>query len=425
MNRTLIDIDDRALSLWHGDTCVLTSPSVALLDGHEVITGHAALARRHAEPRAAYERFWQQLNLAPLGTGNRRCRHHADLAYHHLRDVLAAGGRPREVVFTVPADYDEERLALLLGIAGALELEVTGLVDAGVAALAALAPPGAYTLAVLYRHYATLVDLDVDDHVTRGAVTVCEPAGLARMESAWADLVADAFLDQARFDPRHSAMAEQALYDHLPHWLALATQATQDELEVTLPDARGMVSARLAAREFARVPAMVLAPLVERRRDHRRLLLEAGLAALPGAAALFPGAAALPGAATAVGIALHGAALAGAAGGVAFTTRLPCAASPRLAAAMEVAPAVTHLVADGHARRIDVAGLGLDASGSLTAASVSAPATVVRTGDGVRLLVQAGEARLNDQPVTGPTLLAPGDRITLAGGAHFIAIAVE
>ncbi|MGE0483058.1 MAG: hypothetical protein AB7Q81_02865 [Gammaproteobacteria bacterium] len=421
----IIEINDTALSVWQDGMLAHTSPSIALVEPRHVVTGSAAEARRHREPGLVHDRFWQQLNELPLAGATRRCRHHADLAYHHLHAVLEAVGRPREAVLAVPADYDGERLALLLGIAGALDLVVGGLVDAGTAALAAVAPAGSYTVATLYRHYATLADYVVGEQVERTAVRVCEPASRARIEAAWADLVADAFLDQARFDPLHAGASEQALHDALPGWLATADGAT--EIELNLPLGGGNVGARLDPRELARVPAMVLAPLAEQLDPARQLVLEAGLAGMPGIAALFGGAPLLSADAVARGIADRRLALgAGNAGGISFTTRLPAATAPGLAVvAMRDNAAVTHLVAaTGHARAIGPPPLGLGGNGRFVTAA-DAVALVSRAGGEAVASACRDGVLVNGTALTTPRALAAGDRVSLPGAAEFLAIRVD
>ncbi|MBX9609922.1 MAG: hypothetical protein K2Y51_27210, partial [Gammaproteobacteria bacterium] len=197
---TVIEIDDLALRVTRGGALVCESPSIALVEDARVLTGAAAEARAQWQPRAVYSRFWQQLNDTPLQGAGRACRHHADLAWHHLGAVLDAAGRPSRAVLAVPGHYGEAELALLLGLSAAQGLAVDGLVDSAVAAVAGVAAPGRYVVCGLTRHHALLTTVEVTDEVTRVAVEHVPEIGVARVVAAAAELAAGALLTQARCD---------------------------------------------------------------------------------------------------------------------------------------------------------------------------------------------------------------------------------
>ena len=124
MSLNVIELNDTGLRVTRDGVVVCVSPGVALVDAHGVVCGDAALRRAQVQPRDVYQHFWRQLNETPLPDARRHCRHHADLAYHHLASVLDAAGRPAEAVLVVPSHYQDAELALLLGIAAALKLKV-------------------------------------------------------------------------------------------------------------------------------------------------------------------------------------------------------------------------------------------------------------------------------------------------------------
>jgi hypothetical protein len=413
----VIDLNDSDLRVFRDGALVDASPGVAVTGAREILTGSAAQARRFLEPRRVRNRFWQQLNQAPLAEATARCRHHADLAYHHLEAILARCGRPSEAVLAVPAHYGNDELALLLGIAGALGLSVAGLVDSSVAALAGCAPRGRYAVADLFQHHATLVEIDVADSVIRGRVETIEPAARGRIEAGIVDLVADAFLDQARFDPLHDAASEQLLHDCLPGWLARANSSTP-ALEVAL-DYRGQrFTAQVSMREIERVTAMVLGPLVERVQCERTLVLTASFGDLPGASSVFAPSLTLASDAIAVGIAEHRLAFGTAYGGTVFVTELPATRAPALATLGDATGApltVTHLLLGAHARALGPPPLAL-AVGATRAVTSPGDATV-SVIDGQAVLDPGVQTiTVNQRPIAARVVLNAGDRISFGDG---------
>ncbi len=421
----VLQLNDTGIRVTRDGELVDDSPGVAVVGRHDVLTGSAAAAARFLEPRAAHDRFWQRPGEQPLPGATRQCRHHADLVYHHLSAILARCGKPREAVLAVPAHYGEAELAQLLGICEALGLHVPALVDSNVAALAACAPPGCYTVAELHRHHATLVDVDVDETCSRGSVTLVEAAALARLEHACLDLIADAFLDQARFDPLHEAASEQRLADTLPAWLAEAA-GDPAEVEIALTHGGRDHTAHVARREFERITAMVLGALVERVPSTRALVVSPALAALPGALRVLGADAVLPADAAAAGIAAHRLAL-GSGEPTCFVTVLPASSAPTLACRGTAAPtadAPTHLLCGPRAVPLGNAPHTLNADGSLGGGDAASAATVRRV-DG-RVLAWPGRAGLevNGRAVRDEVTLAAGDFLRSAG-AEFRAIRVD
>ena len=428
MSLNVIELNDSALRVTRDGLAVCSSPGIALVDAQQVLCGAAAQARAQIQPREVYQHFWQQLNELPLPDAYRHCRHHADLAYHHLASALDAAGRPAEAILVVPGHYDETQLALLLGIAAALDLKVVGLVDSGIAALAGCAPAGRYMVVDMHRHHMTLSTLEVDAEVTLLSVEDVAQAGLARIETAAVALIAAALLSQARFDALHEAASAQLLYDELPRWLAQASHGGEVAIALSYHGTR--FSAQVAARDFVHVTSMVLASIVERLPADAQVLAGATLAGLPGALDHLAPARALPPDACYRGIAEHRLALGTGQGKVHYVTRLPATRAPQFAAQSVTRSAAlrapTHVLAGNHAQPLAETSLYLHADGRIARAA-QGPHTAVTLTDGGALLRANGlETRLNGVAVAGSAVLRAGDHITLAGGrALFIAIVVS
>ena len=429
MSLNVIELNDSGIRVTRDGVVVCVSPGIALVDDHGVLCGTAAQARAQIQPRDIYQHFWRQLHETPLPDPRRHCRHHADLAYYHLASVLDAAGRPAAAVLVVPGHYDDAQLALLLGIAQALDLKVAGLVDSSVAALAACAPAGRYVMVNMHRHHVSLSTLVVDTEVKRLEMRDIEQAGLARIETAAVELVAAALLGQARFDALYEAHSAQLLHDQLPRWLAQAAQHSEVRVDV---DYRGKrFSARLAARDFVHVTSMVLATVCERLPANAQVLVDAGLGAVPGALEQLAPARALPADACYRGVATHRLALGTARGGVSYVTRLAATATPQFdnhaaATARTVsAGAASHVLAGHTAHALAALPLYLHADGRVAPAADGASCAIALQGEQAVLHVNGVETRINGVPAAATSLLRVGDHITLAGGrALFVAISV-
>ncbi len=204
------------------------SPGLALIDGDALLVGDEAQRNARLRPRRVHSRFWQLLSTQPL---ERPFPHHlrtADLAHAQVSALWKRDGADaEEVILVVPGVFTKEQLALMLGIAGAADIPVRGLVDLGVAAAADRDIRGRCFHLDLHLHRAVLTELESGKNVVRGRVWENDNIGLAGLRDLWARGVARIFVRQTRFDPLHLAVTEQILYLALPHHIeALAEGET-------------------------------------------------------------------------------------------------------------------------------------------------------------------------------------------------------
>ncbi|HXV77162.1 MAG TPA: FHA domain-containing protein [Candidatus Polarisedimenticolaceae bacterium] len=241
----------------------IVSPGLAIVDGRDVATGHRALERARLNPRKLHSRFWTRPDAGPLGRPFGDEWTHADLVHEHFRALWqSAGDGIEQVVLAVPGSYSEPQLGLLLGIAGAAGIPVTGLVDAAVAAATRVAPVPWLVHLDLRLHDVVLTELAVSDgEWIRGAVRTSDMTGLAVLRDTWAKYVAAQFVRRTRFDPLHSATTEQELY--------LALDGLVDELRtnerasITLQRAGRAFSLELTRGELAATTASTCDALVD------------------------------------------------------------------------------------------------------------------------------------------------------------------
>ncbi|MCZ6666478.1 MAG: hypothetical protein O7B81_14335 [Gammaproteobacteria bacterium] len=430
MTLRLIELNDSGVRVFREGKIVCESPGVAIVEPNKVITGTAAQASAQLNPRAVNNQFWQHLNEVKLPNANRQVRHHADLAYHHLRTVLAQAGRPPDAVLAVPGHYDERQLALLLGIAQACDLKVSGLIDSAVAAVAGALPEGRYTVADIHQHHVTLTLVEVDETARRRSAKTIDQTGLNHIYEACVDLISDAFMEQSRFDPLHEADTEQLLYTRLPKWLEEAANAPEIQIAVEYHGNR--FSAKIPTREFSRVTEKVLAPINDHLPGDSGLLLCARLAQLPGSVDHLAAIDVLAVDACYQGVAEHRLKLAGDGSGVPFVTALPRAANPVLGRSKprsektDALGAATHLLAGSRALALSNSPLYLKPDGTVDKTPEVTEACAISLDAGIATLrVNGADTRLNGELVSGSCQVRPGDHITLKGGrALFIPIAV-
>ena len=205
------------------------SPGYALLEGDRILVGSAALSRARLKPRWVENRFWDRLDIEPLGRPFPRHLRNADLVHAHLAEVwssVRASMNTRSetgveaVWLAVPGFYSKRQLELLLGIGRACGMPIVGMADAAVAAsLGALQSERMLHLDMLLQR-VVLTELRQTGSLARRRVESEGSVGLARVLDLWAKLVAERFVQLTRFDPFHHGETEQELYDRLPGWIA-------------------------------------------------------------------------------------------------------------------------------------------------------------------------------------------------------------
>ncbi len=119
---------------------------LAYHDGKKAAFGPEAEEVWFARPKQVTHDFWSKLSheASPLGPAGKSLSY-SQLAYFFLRDyyarVTAITGAPEKAVLAVPGDYlidaasEEERIGFLLGMAGELNMPLTGIVDMACASM--------------------------------------------------------------------------------------------------------------------------------------------------------------------------------------------------------------------------------------------------------------------------------------------------
>ncbi len=216
-----IEIDDAGLTAVREGAVALSasSPGYAIYDRTGLSTGWAALRRSRLAPRHTCTSFWDRLDRAPLREPFPPGLSHADLAHAHLSSVWSeVNENVARAILLVPPWYGDAEHGLLLGISRACGIPVTGMVDSTLAAALGLEGDSAIHLDI-HLHRSTACRVARADRLRRDKGRSEEGVSVLSLLNAWAGLIAEEFVKQTRFDPLHSAAAEQELHDSLPNLL--------------------------------------------------------------------------------------------------------------------------------------------------------------------------------------------------------------
>ncbi len=435
MSPMILELRDTALRLWRDQELIHQSPGFALNQTGNLVFGDAAKAQARLHPRDVEHRYWSELSLDPLKTTFAGKRHFADLAHAHLLDIAGQAENVDDTFIAVPSSFRRDQLALLLGILRESPFKAIGLIDGAVATTASTAPPGVSLLLEFHLHQAVLTRVENDGNMLRRVdVTPLPGLGVLSNNERIASAIAHAFIEQTRFDPRHTAAVEQELFDRLPD--ILGDLAAAGEIKVEL----GGYTARLQPETLADTLSDRFERIRESAGDRSLpLLLGQQHSVLPGIATLAENVFYVDAEASANAINKNSGTLRQEEETLAFVTALPAekqAAEKPVAAEFpnstsKVPPpaaetpteekSVSHVLIKHAAypltsvtrigRRESEADIHIDADISLT---------LVREQGQINLVTDAAGVTVNGQPAVSGQKLARGDLIMLGGSGEIL-----
>jgi hypothetical protein len=403
MSTATLDINDANLSLWQDQQEVLHSPGYALLEGNSYSFGESARSQARLSPRQVNHRYWSQLDVEILTPAFGPSRHSADLVHAHLLEIHAAAGQPAQLMITAPGSLRLDQLALLLGIIEQCPFEAVGLVDRAVAA-AANSEVGPYNWHVeLQLHQALLTGISCEAGILlRDKVVPIPGCGWLAIQDSLAKAIADAFIQQTRFDPRRQAATEQALYDHLP--TLLNKLQSESEYNMELGGHRARVERSLLATSCEKHYQRIVRGLEA---QAGQVLLGPSLTRLPEILLHLPSATAVAESAISTTIAENLNAIQGDAEGLHFITSLPVSAQGSSGQESAPPPAAT-------------------APEPIPEPSVPTHCQIEFRDAALTLRHNSGPAcRVNGEPVTDSKPLAANDLIELENGSAWRLVEVD
>lgn len=250
MNRTVLELNDLAIGLYDHNGVIIDSPAYVMAQGREPIFGQAAQQHSRLQPLSVNNEFWHRLGVAPLSRPLVNFRHYADAAYAHLVHLAHEAGfeQPQgtQLIVAAPASFSREQLAVLSGVLRQSPFETLSIVDSALVVASQMPEQGGLLYIDLELHQLDMTRLDVDsDDVRRGAFEPVPGAGWIGFSNTLVQLVTDAFIAQSRFNPQHSAVWEQQLYNELPQWLQ-QIRAGQAEVLLSIDTGRVQAQARIS-----------------------------------------------------------------------------------------------------------------------------------------------------------------------------------
>ena len=293
MSPHLITLQDYDIGIRSDADLLASSPGFANIAKGVPIFGEDARQQARLHPRESFNQFWAQLSLDPLTVKNKYFRHSADLAHGHLRSLADSIALDRDTVIAVPAHYTRSQLSVLLGITRSCEIPVAGLVDLALLQAMASASQADHCIIIdLQLHQAILSSFrKINGAMQRERVVQVPATGLLALQDAWTNLIADEFIRQTRFDPKHNAEIEQYLYNQLDAWLAHS--ATNGDLLVDLDHKGSVHQARLTHEGFElrarNVYQRLTKELAQLQEEDSALFILASHLRLPGLLSQLPG----------------------------------------------------------------------------------------------------------------------------------------
>lgn len=226
-------INDAGISVINAERVLYREPGFALLDDERLTTGNAAFDCARVKPRRIHNEFWSNLHTRPLVDRSFQHLSAADLVSRQLEQIgRQAAEHGDRLVVAVPAYMSSDSLGLLLGIAAEIELPIIAMVDAAVAATRRQYRGAVPVHVDLSLHSTTLTRIAQDSQAQVDRSVVIEASGLLGLHDAWIRAIAEAFVQQSRFDPLHTAETEQMMQDSMPTWLADASSGDTVVLEI-------------------------------------------------------------------------------------------------------------------------------------------------------------------------------------------------
>ena len=232
-------LNDASILVTSDERILYREPGFALLEDEGLATGLEAYANASLKPRRINNRYWSGLSTEPLADQRFRHLSSADLVSRQLEQMWKrVSGKGDRLAIAVPAYMTTEHLGLLLGIAMDADIPVVAMVDAAVAATRRHYVHAVPVHVDLSLHAATLSRLAQDGQAQVERSVVVADCGMLNLYDSWLRIIAEAFVQQSRFDPLHTAETEQILQNNILQWLSVAARAESVPMEV---EYRGIV----------------------------------------------------------------------------------------------------------------------------------------------------------------------------------------
>jgi len=225
-------INDAGITALDSNRILYREPGFALLDDR-LATGNEAYAAARIKPQRIQNRYWSNLETTPLADQRFRHLSAADLASRQLEQMWRPlATKYDSLIVAVPPYMTPDSLGLFLGIASEIRLPVIAMVDSAVAATRREYKNAVPVHIDMSLHSTTLTRLAQPGQAQIERVEVLDSCGMYGLYDTWIRVVAEAFVQQSRFDPLHTAQTEQMLLNRLAGWLTAARSRETVKLDL-------------------------------------------------------------------------------------------------------------------------------------------------------------------------------------------------
>ncbi|MEX2334911.1 MAG: hypothetical protein WD600_11680 [Pseudohongiella sp.] len=251
MTGAVLELNDHSINLYQDGDLISSSPAYVLSLGGQTQFGQSAAEQSRLHPINTHNEFWHNLGMAPLKRPLAHYRHNADIAHAHLMHIAEASDFEGDIAIAVPGSFSREQLAILGGVIGQSPFRATAMLDAGLFyAMPHMAQHPRVIFADMQLHQFCLTLLSTDQQqFRRESVAVVQGAGWSNLSNSLVQVINDAFIEQSRFNPQHSAFWEQHLYNELPDYLQQIRSGQADFL-VSITTDKATHQARVSVAEL-------------------------------------------------------------------------------------------------------------------------------------------------------------------------------
>ena len=268
-SRIALELNDALLAVADESGVLHTEPGYVVVEEGAARFGQDALPAVRRHPHLASSRYWRDFSAEPLTRPLGGFRSNADLVAAQLRRIWSRHGAGRTgVLYATPPWWTDEQLRALVELSEGLGMPVLGLVDAAVAACRHEQPGRELLLLDASLHSLTLTRIRQAGQAGLGDLAGDREGfptlGIEPLLRLCMETLARRFVECSRFDPLHDSAAEQALFDHLPDWLARLARDVEVQLELSTRS--GTFGATLQSADFRARIARACEPLLQKLR---------------------------------------------------------------------------------------------------------------------------------------------------------------
>jgi len=280
MPLTVIDLNDTNIRVGKGAQILFNSPGYAVIKDNKIAFGAQAEKLNRIYPRSTHDDFWYRFSQDAIQSSSNQIRHNADLAYMQLAEIYEQTGATEKWLIAVPASFNQEQLALLLGLLKAANYADVQLIDSALLASINSLDKGEHLHLDMQLHQSVLTSLETDEKHRVVTSNVLPGTGLLGIYEQCAKLISNEFINQSRFDPHHHAESEQLLFENIPICLSKLTTSSTSKIDIEYQG--NSYSANITLEAIMEILSPIYDSFYKHIGESQQLLLSHRFRTLPG-----------------------------------------------------------------------------------------------------------------------------------------------